>query len=259
MRPRPIAGSGGQDYGRGRLDAQPRFRDGLGRRLRPRWRARTGFWYPFGGMFDWDDIRSLHRGRPAQGPWPAQGQKLRLGMTVRSGGASLVWRPNSNPSCWCARRTACNLTAAGAQLLELGAWRLEAAMEQGGRGSPSKPMRWRASSGSTLRRRVWNGAARPRAAHAVARPGPALGVELAAHAGFLSASRREVDMAITLSPPSEKRLAIEPLATYQLALYAAPAYLERAGAPRSTRCATGASARRLCRRPDLCAGAALSG
>jgi DNA-binding transcriptional LysR family regulator len=62
-----------------------------------------------------------------------------------------------------------------------------------------------------------------------ARPG--LRVELAALAGFLSASRREVDMAITLSPPVAHRVVVEPLAPYQLALYASSDYLARAGVP----------------------------
>ena len=55
---------------------------------------------------------------------------------------------------------------------------------------------------------------------------PALNVELAAFAGYLSPLRREVDVAITLYPPSDPRLVVEHLADYQLALYAAPDYLE---------------------------------
>lgn len=51
---------------------------------------------------------------------------------------------------------------------------------------------------------------------------PGLTVELAATSGFLSPSRREVDMAITLSPVPSPRLIVEPLTEYQLALYAAP-------------------------------------
>lgn len=40
-------------------------------------------------------------------------------------------------------------------------------------------------------------------------------------------------MAITLSPADSPRLIVEPLTTYQLALYAAPEHLERHGAPAS--------------------------
>jgi DNA-binding transcriptional LysR family regulator len=58
-----------------------------------------------------------------------------------------------------------------------------------------------------------------------------LRIELAATSGFLSPTRREVDMAITLSPPEAGRLVVEPLARYQLALYAAPEYLDRSGRP----------------------------
>ena len=39
-------------------------------------------------------------------------------------------------------------------------------------------------------------------------------------------------MAITLSAPDQARLIVEPLTPYQLALYAAPAYLERRPAPK---------------------------
>nr|WP_314437677.1 LysR family transcriptional regulator [uncultured Brevundimonas sp.] len=62
---------------------------------------------------------------------------------------------------------------------------------------------------------------------------PDVRVELAANPGFLSPTRREVDLAVTLSPPDAARLWVEPLTGYQLALYAAPGYLARAGAPGS--------------------------
>ena len=68
---------------------------------------------------------------------------------------------------------------------------------------------------------------------ALTRVRPGLHLELAAHAGFLSPSRREVDMAITLSAPQSQRLVTEPLAHYHLALYASSVYLERCGRPRS--------------------------
>lgn len=51
---------------------------------------------------------------------------------------------------------------------------------------------------------------------------PKLRIQLAATAGFLSPDRREVDMAITLARPTSHRVVSEPLASYQLALYAAP-------------------------------------
>ena len=60
---------------------------------------------------------------------------------------------------------------------------------------------------------------------------PGLHVELVANAGFLSASSREVDIAVTLAPPASSRLVVERLTEYDLGLYAAPAYLARAGRP----------------------------
>ncbi len=60
---------------------------------------------------------------------------------------------------------------------------------------------------------------------------PGLRIELAAHAGFLSPSKREVDMAVTLSAPESARVVVEPLTYYQLTLYASHAYLSRAGVP----------------------------
>lgn len=62
---------------------------------------------------------------------------------------------------------------------------------------------------------------------------PGLRVEMAANSGFLSPSRREVDMAITLSVPDSSRLVVEPLTHYQLAVYASPAYLADRTAPGS--------------------------
>jgi DNA-binding transcriptional LysR family regulator len=58
---------------------------------------------------------------------------------------------------------------------------------------------------------------------------PTLRIELAANAGFLSPTRREVDLAVTLSAPTDARLLVEPLTDYQLALYASRGYLERTG------------------------------
>jgi DNA-binding transcriptional LysR family regulator len=62
---------------------------------------------------------------------------------------------------------------------------------------------------------------------------PSIRIELAAHAGFLSATTREVDLVITLSPPKSSRLNVEPLAQYELGLYGSRDYLDRVGAPSS--------------------------
>ena len=62
---------------------------------------------------------------------------------------------------------------------------------------------------------------------------PGLQLELVATAGFLSASSREVDIAVTLAPPASSRLVVERLTDYRLGLYGAPQYLARAGRPRT--------------------------
>jgi DNA-binding transcriptional LysR family regulator len=61
---------------------------------------------------------------------------------------------------------------------------------------------------------------------------PALQIELVANPGFLSASSREVDVAVTLAPPTSSRLVVERLTDYRLGLYGAPDYLTLAGRPR---------------------------
>jgi DNA-binding transcriptional LysR family regulator len=55
----------------------------------------------------------------------------------------------------------------------------------------------------------------------------------------LLAERREVDMAISLTPPQDARLVVEPLTPYQLALYASAGYLTQNPAPRSLEALTG--------------------
>ena len=54
---------------------------------------------------------------------------------------------------------------------------------------------------------------------------PQLEIQLLAIPGVVSLSKREADIAITLSPPREGRLVSRKLTDYGLGLYAAPAYL----------------------------------
>jgi DNA-binding transcriptional LysR family regulator len=54
---------------------------------------------------------------------------------------------------------------------------------------------------------------------------------MAANAGFLSPTTREVDMAVSLSAPTAARLLVEPLTDYQLGLYASADYLAAEGTP----------------------------
>lgn len=55
---------------------------------------------------------------------------------------------------------------------------------------------------------------------------PDLQIQLVAIPGVLSLSKREADIAVTLSPPREGRLVTRKLTDYGLSLYAAPAYLD---------------------------------
>jgi DNA-binding transcriptional LysR family regulator len=55
---------------------------------------------------------------------------------------------------------------------------------------------------------------------------PDLEIQLVAIPGVLSLSKREADLAISLSPPSEGRLVTRKLTDYRLSLYAAASYLK---------------------------------
>lgn len=55
---------------------------------------------------------------------------------------------------------------------------------------------------------------------------PGLEIQLVAIPGIVSLSKREADVAVTLSAPREGRLAARKLTDYGLSLYAAPAYLD---------------------------------
>lgn len=55
---------------------------------------------------------------------------------------------------------------------------------------------------------------------------PGLDIQLIAISGVLSLSKREADIAVTLSAPREGRLVSRKLTDYGLSLYAAPAYLD---------------------------------
>jgi DNA-binding transcriptional LysR family regulator len=58
---------------------------------------------------------------------------------------------------------------------------------------------------------------------------PALELQLVAMPRLLSLSKREADIAITLSPPKEGKIVARKLVDYRLGLYAAPSYLASAG------------------------------
>jgi DNA-binding transcriptional LysR family regulator len=176
-------------------------------------------------MFDWDDLRIFLAAARAGALAPAA---QRLGIDTATVGRRVARLESQLKSTLLTRsRTGLKLTATGAQLLDI-AIKAELAME---------------AAAQVTRPDLVSGAVRISTAEGfgvailapalaelmAARPG--LRLELAAHAGFLSATRREVDMAVTLSAPNAQRLVVEPLISYQLALYAAPAYLARRSPP----------------------------
>ena len=60
---------------------------------------------------------------------------------------------------------------------------------------------------------------------------PGIRLDLVTASGFLNPSNREADMAVMLARPQRGRLTVRRLGDYRLHLYAAPAYLDRAGHP----------------------------
>jgi DNA-binding transcriptional LysR family regulator len=176
-------------------------------------------------MFDWDDLR-IFLAAARSGSLAAAGEKL--GVNTATVGRRIARLETALKSTLLVRsRSGLQLTAVGAQLLATGV-EAENAMERAARVAHPDVV------AGTVRISAAEGfgtaiLAPALPALAVQRPG--LRVELAAIAGFLSPSRREVDMAITLSAPHAHRLVGEPLTKYQLALYASPGYLARRGAP----------------------------
>jgi DNA-binding transcriptional LysR family regulator len=177
-------------------------------------------------MFDWDDLRVFLAAARA-GSLGVAGQ--RLGLDTTTVGRRVARLESALKSTLFVRSPqGLQLTASGAQLAEI-AVHAETAIE-----AAEQVTRTDVVAG-TVRISAAEGFGSSVLAPALpsllaARPG--LRVELAANAGFLSASRREVDMAITLSPPDAQRLVVEPLTRYELGLYAAPSYLAGVGTPR---------------------------
>jgi DNA-binding transcriptional LysR family regulator len=176
-------------------------------------------------MFDWDDLRVFLAASRA-GTLAAAGQ--RLGVDTATVGRRLARLESALKSTLLARsQTGLRLTAAGGELLQI-ALAAETAMEAASR--VTQPDR----VAGTVRISATEGFGSVVLAPALpelAAQRPGLRIELAAQTASLSPSRREVDMAITLSALDAARLIVEPLTPYQLALYAAPSYLARVQPP----------------------------
>lgn len=177
-------------------------------------------------VFDWDDLRVFLAAAKA-GSLTASARGL--AMDPATVGRRIARLETSLKSTLLIRSASgLQLTAAGQRLLETGL-EAEAAMDLASRSSDL------AASGGTVRLSVAEGFGTTLLAPALPTlrlQRPDIRIELAANAGFLSPSRREVDMAVTLSAPGSSRLVIEPLTDYRLGLYGATAYLDRRGRPR---------------------------
>ncbi|MCC6924724.1 LysR family transcriptional regulator [Novosphingobium sp.] len=71
----------------------------------------------------------------------------------------------------------------------------------------------------------------PRHIEAFTQAHPALTLDLVANSGLLSLSKREADVAVTLSRPKAGPVIARKLSDYTLRLYASPSYLDRTGLP----------------------------
>ena len=170
-------------------------------------------------MFDWDDLKVfLVASRAGSLGVAAQ----RLGIDTATVGRRVGRLESALKATLLVRSTkGLQLTATGAQLQRF-AIEAETAMEAAAHVTQADVV------AGTVRISAAEGFGSAVLAPALpnlARSRPGLKIELAAHAGFLSPTRREVDMAITLSAPDSHRLVVEPLTTYQLGLYAAPHFL----------------------------------
>lgn len=176
-------------------------------------------------MLDWDDLK-VFLASARQGSFKAGARQLGMDPTTVARRVQRL-EDELRTTLFVRSPRGLRVTAAGAELLEASEG-VEAAV---GRAKNSDAL---AGAKGVVRISVSEGFGAHVLAAAVpsllrARPG--LHFELVATAGFLSASSREVDMAVTLAAPLSSRLMVERLADYELGLYAAPSYLDAAGRP----------------------------
>jgi len=184
-------------------------------------------------MLDWDDLR-VFLASARTGSFKEGARQLALDPTTVARRVQRL-EDSFRTTLFVRTRRGLKLTAAGSDLLEASQG-VEAAV---GRLTAAESF---AGSMGVVRLSASEGFGAHVLAPAVpallaARPG--LSLELVANAGFLSASSREVDIAVTLGPPASSRLAVERLTDYALGLYGASAYLAEHGRPRTLEDLTG--------------------
>lgn len=176
---------------------------------------------------DWDDIRHF---LAAFRTGSLNAAAHRLGVDPATVGRRIARLETALKATLFSRATSgLKVTAAGAQLAEF-AVAAETTMEAASR------IGAKAAAGGSVRISAPEGfgtALLAPALPALLERRPGLRVELAARSEFLSAVKREADIAVTLAPPQAQRLVVEILCKYQLGLYAAPSYLKANGAPRA--------------------------
>jgi DNA-binding transcriptional LysR family regulator len=176
-------------------------------------------------MFDWDDLRVFIAAARAES---ATAAAQRLGLDASTVGRRIAALEASLKATLFVRSAkGLRLTASGARLLSAGLAveaAMNAAVEVGEQDIIGGAIRISAAEG-------FGGKVLAPALPRLRERHPGLSVELVANPGFMSPLRREVDMTVTLSEPTSRRLLIEPLTDYQLGLYASTAYLAGHGAP----------------------------
>jgi DNA-binding transcriptional LysR family regulator len=177
-------------------------------------------------MFDWDDLR-IFLAAARGGSFSAAA--ARLGIDPATVGRRVARLETAMKATLLARGPGgLHLTAAGARVLAE-AERAEAAMEAvGDAGQPELVGTVRISASEGFGAAIL-APALPR----LRRLRPGLRIEMAAAPGFLSPSRHEVELVVTLSPLRSSRLHVEPLTDYELGLYVSPALRLAADMPKT--------------------------
>lgn len=178
-------------------------------------------------MINWDDMR-VFIAVARSGSFEAAARRIGMDATTVARRTRRL-ETSLKATLFIRSRRGLQLTAAGAVLSEAGAG-VEAAMETASEGGALDPLV------GTVRVSVaegFGGHILAPALPAFASQGSGMRVELVASPGYLSPTTREVDIAITSSPPASSRLVVERLSPYEIGLYASPDYLARRGEPQS--------------------------
>lgn len=177
-------------------------------------------------MFEWDDLK-IFLAAARSGSLTGAAQKLMID-TATVGRRLSRLESALKATLFTRSPGGLRLTATGARLLEA-AHDVEAVMERAHRAIEYDQV------GGTVRLSVAEGFGTVLVAPALPRlraARPQLRIELAAQSGFLSASKREADIAVTLAAPTSSRIVVETLTDYTLGLFASPTYLKKASVPK---------------------------